>query len=133
MRKITKAGIVMLNKEAILNDGGNFTPPYNLLNESNLDYLVDIVDSEMFGQPLYPEVYDKASVLFFNIICNHIFMDGNKRTGLVVALTYLEAHNFQLKEEITQEILLAFVLKVASGESSLDECREWFKDHIVVL
>ena len=133
MRKITKAGIVMLNKEAILNDGGNFTPPYNLLNESNLDYLVDIVDSEMFGQPLYPVVYDKASVLFFNIICNHIFMDGNKRTGLVVALTYLEAHNFQLKEEITQEILLAFVLKVASGESSLDECREWFKDHIVVL
>ena len=48
MRKLTKTGIITLNKESIINDGGNFMPPSNLLNESNLDYLIEIVDSEMF-------------------------------------------------------------------------------------
>ena len=59
MRKLTKTGIITLNKESIINDGGNFMPPSNLLNESNLDYLIEIVDSEMFGEPLYPEIWDK--------------------------------------------------------------------------
>ena len=77
MRKLTKTGIITLNKESIINDGGNFMPPSNLLNESNLDYLIEIVDSEMFGEPLYPEIWDKAAVYFFSIICNHIFSDGN--------------------------------------------------------
>ena len=131
MRKLTKTGIITLNKESIINDGGNFMPPSNLLNESNLDYLIEIVDSEMFGEPLYPEIWDKAAVYFFSIICNHIFSDGNKRTGLAAALVFLEAHNFQLKDEVTDNVLLDFVIKVASGESTLDECRTWFKDNII--
>lgn len=133
MRKLTKTGIITLNKESIINDGGNFMPPSNLLNESNLDYLIEIVDSEMFGEPLYPEMWDKAAVYFFNIICNHIFSDGNKRTGLAAALVFLEAHNFQLNDEVTDNILLDFVIKVASGESTLDECRTWFKDNIIEI
>ena len=131
MRKLTKTGIITLNKESIINDGGNFMPPSNLLNESNLDYLIEIVDSEMFGEPLYPEIWDKAAVYFFSIICNHIFSDGNKRTGLAAALVFLEAHNFQLKDEVTDNVLLDFVIKVASGESTLDECRSWFKYNII--
>ena len=131
MRKLTKTGIITLNKESIINDGGNFMPPSNLLNESNLDYLIEIVDSEMFGEPLYPEIWDKAAVYFFSIICNHIFSDGNKRTGLAAALVFLEVHNFQLKDEVTDNVLLDFVIKVASGESTLDECRTWFKDNII--
>lgn len=130
MRKLTKKGIIGINEESIINDGGNFMPPNNLLNESNLDYLIDIVDYEMFGEPLYAKIWDKAAVYFFNIICNHIFSDGNKRTGLAAALIYLEAHSFQLKDEITEDILYDFVMKVASGESTLDECREWFKENI---
>ena len=130
MRKLTKKGIIGINEESIINDGGNFMPPNNLLNESNLDYLIDIVDSEMSDEPLYAKIWDKAAVYFFNIICNHIFSDGNKRTGLAAALIYLEAHSFQLKDEITEDILYDFVMKVASGESTLDECREWFKENI---
>lgn len=133
MRKLTKKGIIGINEESIINDGGNFMPPNNLLNESNLDYLIDIVNSELFGEPLYPKIWDKAAVYFFNIICNHIFSDGNKRTGLAAALIYLEAHNFQLKDEISEDILYNFVMKVASGESNLDECREWFKQNITPI
>ncbi len=120
-------------KKQSLMTGANFIPPDNLLNEINLDYLVDMVDAEMFGEPLYPNLWDKTALYFFNIICNHIFTDGNKRTGLVAALTFLELHGYMLKTTVTNSILLTFVLKVALGESTLDECREWFKNNIAPI
>lgn len=76
---LVKRQIIAINRLTILHHGGNFVPPYNLLNESALDYLVEIVHLEMFGQPLYKSIFDKAGVYMYNIIANHVFSDGNKR------------------------------------------------------
>ena len=122
-----------MNKATVERHGGNFTPPHNLLNESNLDYLIEIVETEMFGEPLYPELSDKAAVYFFNIICNHIFMDGNKRTGLLAATTFLQKNGFDLRQTMPNTEVEAFVIKVASGESDLEECRAWFAAHIAAI
>ncbi len=73
--------------------GGNFVPPDNFLNEEPLDYLLEAVESRIYGNPLYPELHQKAGVYMFNIIGNHIFQDGNKRTGLEAALLFLELNN----------------------------------------
>lgn len=89
MRLLTKKDIVFLNKNNIAKFGGNYIPPYNFLHESPLDYLVDIVDAILFGEPMYPEIYHKAGIYFFNIISNHIFTDGNKRTGLDAYILFL--------------------------------------------
>ena len=67
---------------------------------------------------------------FYNIICNHIFSDGNKRTGLAVALVFLVLNGYQLKEGIVGDVLFNFVTSVASGQITLDECRNWFKNNI---
>ena len=51
------------------------------IRDSNL--LLSCIESPkmmMFGEDLYPSVYDKASIYLFNIVCNHPFNDGNKRT-----------------------------------------------------
>ncbi len=101
-------------------------PPHNFLHEENLDYLVEAVQAEMFGEPLYPTITDKAAVYCFNIIGNHIFTDGNKRTGLAAALVFLNPNAHDLSVVVTDPILTDFILKVASGQSSLDECRTWF-------
>lgn len=151
---LSKHNILELNKATIQAHGGNFTPPNNLLKESNLDYLIDAIDAEMFGQPLYPEIYDKAALYLFNIATGHIFIDGNKRTGLAAATIFLQANrhdiSIQFEEEIEidfserakyeeiknlnrDEVIYDFVIKVASGESSLEECQEWFKNNIVPL
>lgn len=37
-----------------------------------------------------PSVSDKAGLYMFNIISNHIFSDGNKRTGLEAALLFVD-------------------------------------------
>jgi death on curing protein len=124
---ITKQNVIAINEETIIRDGGNFVPPHNFLHESNLDYLIEIIDEEIYGIPAYPSLADKAAVYLFNIICDHIFSDGNKRTGLAVALVFLEANGYKLKDNI---LLYDYVISVASGQVTLDDCKEWFKNNI---
>lgn len=131
MHYLEKGDITRINYLTIQDVGGNFVPPTNFLHEENLDYLVEAVQTEMFGQPLYPDVHDKAGVYFFNIICNHIFQDGNKRTGLEAALLFLQLNDYNLV--VDDDLLINFTLAVASGERSLDQVQAWFQEHISPL
>jgi death on curing protein len=133
IKYLEKEDIVFINKRTVEEHGGNFMFPSNFLHEENLDYLLEAVQAEMFGEPLYPSITDKAAVYCYNIICNHIFSDGNKRTGLSSALTFLKLNNQHLTKDLTFEDLYGFILKVASGESSLEECKVWFKQNAVLV
>jgi death-on-curing protein len=147
---LTKTDIIFINKKTIKRHGGNFMPPNNFLNEAPLDYLIDIVNSEIFGEPLYPSLSDKAGLYLFNIISNHVFSDGNKRTGLGAALLFLQLNGYQLQDDLvslfsikgndetistqpksSNQILLKFVLEVAKAEVSLEKCQEWFEQNII--
>jgi death on curing protein len=130
---LSKVDITYINKRTVETHGGNYVPPDNYLHEENLDYLVDAVNSRMFNQELYPEISDKAAVYCFNIICNHIFTDGNKRTGLGSALAFLKLNSFRLNKDFRHKEIEEFILKIASGNSSLEECKEWFEKNITPL
>lgn len=121
----------MVNKKTILSHGGNFIEPYNYLNENNLDYLLEIVSAQMFDEPLYPKLSDKAGLYMYNIIANHIFQDGNKRTGLEAAIIFLRINGFNISPDLHLNALYDFTIKVASGVSSLEECQSWFEANIV--
>jgi death on curing protein len=130
---LDKDDITFINRRTVAEHGGNFMPPNNFLHEENLDYLLEAVQTEMFGEPLYPTISDKAAVYCYNIICNHIFSDGNKRTGLEAALAFLKLNKFRLDKSIPNDKLYDFIIKVASGLSSLEECREWFTENVVKI
>lgn len=106
-------------------------PPNNFLHEENLDYLLEAVQAEMFGEPLYPTIYDKAAIYCYNIICNYIFSDGNKRTGLEAALAFLKLNGMRLDKAMPNSKLYDFIIKIASGQSSLEECRTWFSENVI--
>ena len=132
IKYLTKAQVLKINKATVEAHGGNYMPPHNFLHEENLDYLIEAVEAEMFGEPLYPTIADKAALYCFNIIGNHIFTDGNKRTGLGAALQFLNLNGHEVSADVTNPSLTDFILKLASGESSLDECRAWFTAHTVI-
>ena len=90
MEFLTKDDIVQFNEMTIQEHGGNFVPPCNFLNENSLDYMLEAVGSELFGQPMYPSISHKAAFYMFSIVTGHIFQDGNKRTGLEAALLFLK-------------------------------------------
>jgi death-on-curing protein len=128
MELLQKSDIVRINMLAIQDTGGNFIPPHNFLHEENLDYLVEIVGATAFGEELYPQIYHKAGLYMFNVVANHIFQDGNKRTGLEAALLFLQLNDYDLIVE--DDLLISFTLSVASAELSLYEVQEWFAKHI---
>ncbi|MBK6391265.1 MAG: type II toxin-antitoxin system death-on-curing family toxin [Saprospiraceae bacterium] len=130
---LDKEDIIFINKSTIETHGGNYLHPYNFLHEENLDYLLEAIQAEMFDQPIYPLISDKAALYCFNIICNHIFSDGNKRTGLEAALAFLKLNAYQFKSDLSNKELILFILSVASGEISLDECRTWFASNTIPL
>ena len=130
MYYLTKEQVIAVNLEQITVYGGNFVPPQNFLHEENLDYLLEAVQAEMFGAPLYPEIHQKAGIYMFNVICNHIFQDGNKRTGLQIATIFLLVNAYDFIDSVDDEKLINFTLSVASGELSLEEVQNWFKENI---
>ena len=62
---------------------------YQLLNENQLHYLVEIVGEKLGDTELFPTLPQKAAVYAHHIITRHIFLDGNKRIGLTCALWFL--------------------------------------------
>ena len=131
IQHLQKRDILKINRRMIDIVGGTFMPSDNLLKPSALDYLIEIVSTDMFGKPLYPELWDKAGVYCFNIIANHIFHDGNKRTGLESALLFLELNGFTLNA--SDDDLIAFATDVASGKFTLADTQQWFKDRLTPL
>lgn len=128
---LVKNDFTYINQRTIADHGGNFVPPNNFLHEDNLDYLLEAVQAEMFGEPLYPSISDKAAVYCYNVICNHIFSDGNKRTGLESSIAFLKLNKMRLNRSLSYEMVESFIIKIASGLSSLEECRDWFKNNII--
>ncbi|MEO5912455.1 MAG: type II toxin-antitoxin system death-on-curing family toxin [Pelobium sp.] len=85
----------------------------------------------MFGEPLYTSIFDKAGVYIFNIISNHIFSDGNKRTGLDACLLFLDFNGYELKDTVTNLILTDFILSIASSNETLESVQNWLKNNAI--
>ena len=67
------------------------------------------------GEPLYPSTQSKAAQLCFGLVCNHPFLDGNKRIGAHVMLVFLALNGIEM--EYTQQELIDIILSVARGET----------------
>ena len=86
---------------------------------------VETPKAAMFGDDLYPTVYDKAAVYLFHIVRNHPFNDGNKRTGFSAAYLFLKANKVRIRFE--DEVYEEFVVEVAKGKKTKEEIAYFFK------
>ena len=64
---LEKEEIVFINQRTVAEHGGNFIPPHNFLHEENLDYLIEAVQAEMFGAPLYESFHWTVSAVNFQV------------------------------------------------------------------
>lgn len=89
------------------------------------------------ARPLQKQAYDDpdlcelGAAYLFGIVKNHPFVDGNKRTGLAAADTFLYLNGLSL--EVEQEDLIQFVLMVAGGEIDEHGATAFFRDHTVAI
>ncbi len=83
---------------------------------------------EVFGEELYPTIFEKAAVLMRGVIADHPFTDGNKRTGTMSALVFLNL-NGQDTSPLNDSALEDFAVKVAVEHLDVPFIAAWLKAH----
>lgn len=76
-----------------------------------------------------PDLCELAAAYFFGIAKHRPFLDGNERTVLAAADTFLVFNGLELRVEA--EDLIQFVLMVAAGEIDEEGASGFFRDHTV--
>lgn len=73
------------------------------------------------GQELYPSVEEKAAMLFYLVVKNHSFSDGNKRIAAMLFLWFLNNNHVLYAEDghkrIADNTLVALTLMIAESRT----------------
>jgi death-on-curing protein len=75
-----------------------------------------------------PDIADLAASYAFGIARNHPFVDGNKRTAVVVSETFLALNGYALGCDDVE--LVTTFLALAAGELNVEALGAWFRRHI---
>jgi death-on-curing protein len=143
--------ILKINRRTVKENGGSYSEPENLKNPTSFEYMVEAVNVIIAGEEIYPQIWDKAAFYLHKTNSSHLFWDGNKRTGLESALSFLKLNGHRLridlkpvfKEDNTripvdigsngEDLLVNFVLEVADSKHTLEDCSLWFKANVIEI
>jgi death-on-curing protein len=81
-----------------------------------------------YSSPTLPEM---AASYAAGIVLNHPLLDGNKRTGFLVAATFLELNGTEFTA--TEESVVEMTLALASGKVKQVAYAEWLSKNVKVL
>ncbi|MDD5307026.1 MAG: type II toxin-antitoxin system death-on-curing family toxin [Deltaproteobacteria bacterium] len=71
------------------------------------------------GEPVHHDLFEMAAAYLFHIVANHPFVDGNKRTGLLAALVFLDLNGITVSHGSDE--LYELTMAVAEGRSGKRE------------
>ncbi|MDD5090315.1 MAG: type II toxin-antitoxin system death-on-curing family toxin [Candidatus Wallbacteria bacterium] len=83
------------------------------------------------GHEFYPDFLEKAAAILHGIICNHAFLDGNKRTAYAVASEMIEQHGYGL-DTTDVERVVGFLVEVAESLHPVEEVRIFLKEILIL-
>ncbi len=115
--------VKLLYKLMIEATGGSF----GIRDENLLDSALNGVFQTFDGEELYPTKEEKGAMLGYSLISNHAFVDGNKRIGVYVMLTFLEVNGIRIG--CTDDELIGLGLGIAAGRIGYEELLDWILCH----
>lgn len=118
---LTIEQVIELHDEMLKRYGG--LP--GIRNKNLLWSAIDAPKAAMFGQEMYPSVYEKAAAYLYHLVCNHPFNDANKRISFTVILVFLEVNN--AKQAFKIEDLEDLVIEVAKGKETKKRITRFLK------
>lgn len=119
MIKISEEKVLLLHKLITEATGGDSNVRDIALLNSALESAFITFD----GKELYPTKQEKGARLGYALISNHAFVDGNKRIGMYVLLTFLETNGIKIRPSNEEVVRVGFA--VASGEMKYEELLDW--------
>ena len=123
MIKFSQEKVLLLHKLITEETGGD----PNIRDLALLDSALESAFQTFDGQELYPTKEEKGARIGYALISNHAFVDGNKRIGMYVLLTFLEVNGIRIYP--SEEEVVRVGLAVASGEMKYAELLEWILEN----
>lgn len=114
--------------------------PFKEHTKSLLDSALNLPRATFSEKELYPTLIDKASILYYTLIKNHPFTNGNKRIATVSLLTFLFINNQWLDTGINEMVGKAIYIaetkpqeKEDVFEKALENIKSWIAEHIIKI
>ncbi len=123
MIKFSKEKVLLLHQLMAEATGGDA----GVRDEALLESAIENIYATFDGQELYPSKEEKAARLGFSLISNHAFVDGNKRIGIYIMLSFLEINGIRI--EADNDEVIALGLTVADGSSNYQDVLDWIYKH----
>ena len=123
---MSKASALALHSEQLAEHGGSDGIRDETLLDSALAKPLNVFP---YGED--PDIFRLAASYAFGIARNHAFVDGNKRTAMVVSLAFLDLNGWDVVAP-KEDFYLTF-LHLADGSLSEEELAAWFTGHAVAI
>lgn len=123
MIKFSKEKILLLHQLLAEATGGSV----GVRDQGLLDSALEGAFAGFGDQEFYPTKEEKGARLGYALISNHAFVDGNKRIGLYVMLSFLEMNGIRI--QCTDEELVHIGLSIAAGKMGYEELYNWVLEH----
>ncbi len=78
---------------------------------------------------LHGDLAEMAAAYLFHLVCDHPFIDANKRVGLVSAIVFLRLNKKNL--DVTEDKLEALVTSVAQGKMTKARIANFFRSRLI--
>ena len=119
MIKFSREKVLLLHQLMTEETGGDPNLRDIALIESALESAFQTFD----GQDLYRTKEEKGARLGYSLISNHAFVDGNKRIGMYIMLTFLEVNGIRIYPSVDEVVRVG--LAVACGDMKYQDLLEW--------
>lgn len=124
---LTIQAIVDINRCVIQTHGGLYSEHNgNMHNSASLEYALETIIFPLYGEDMYPTIFDKIAVLVHAIICKHVFRDGNKRTALGVCKAMLSSNGWVFSVNKAAE---DFFVAIAAQSLPPPAIAQWLRQH----
>lgn len=123
MIRFSKEKVLLLHQLLAEATGGGV----GVRDEALLDSALEGVFAGFGDTEFYPSKEEKGARLGYTLISNHAFVDGNKRIGVYVMLSFLEMNGIRIR--CTDDELVHIGLSVADGSMGYEELLQWVLDH----
>ena len=82
------------------------------VSPSALNMIVNLPEQFVFGKPLYPTIFDKATILFVQLIKKHVFANANKRTAFFVLVKFLQLNGYHFTVSVEEAVDMCVTIAV---------------------
>lgn len=118
---ISMAVVLTIHQRQLEQFGGSD----GIRNRTGLESAVAVPKSTFDGVELYPTLFLKAAAYAYHLAESQAFVDGNKRTALDVALTFLAINGFEISTERIE--LYDAMIAIADHRMTKDELASLFE------